>query len=87
MGYGSEHERRRLELLPHAYGTPCPRCGLLMLRGQVLDLGHTKSKVYTGNPVGDRIEHAACNRGDGQRVQRERAALGLPTDWMRKGLL
>lgn len=85
---GWEHDKKRAELLPKAYGKPCPRCGLPMLKGQDLDLGHAQAMVYTGRRVGDRIEHASCNRRDGQRIQREvgklrRSAVAR----MRKGLL
>lgn len=59
-GYGFDHRRLRLALLPYAYGQPCPRCDKVMLPGQALDLGHTDDRsAYTG------IEHARCNRQAG----------------------
>lgn len=61
-GYGAEHQARREQLLPHAYGRPCPRCGELMLPGQDLDLGHSTPLRHDRNAIGDRIEHAPCNR-------------------------
>lgn len=56
-GYGYDHQKLRVALLPYAYGKPCPKCGLTMKRGEPLDLGHTDDRRgYTG------IEHADCNR-------------------------
>ena len=69
QAYGSEHQRRRAELLPRAYGRPCPRCGLPMLRGQVLQLGHTVDLALNPRAVGDRIEHQACNQKAGARTR------------------
>jgi 5-methylcytosine-specific restriction endonuclease McrA len=65
-GMGIEHQRRRAELLPKAYGTSCPLCGRVMLRGQVLHLDHTVPRSK-GGTVGDRIVHGPCNvsRGNG----------------------
>jgi|GEM_PF-3481040 len=65
----AEQQKRRLELLPHAYGKRCPRCGLPMLKGQALDLGHTTPAALHAGRVGDRIEHASCNRADGAAVR------------------
>ena len=61
----AEQKRRRAELLPKAYNTPCPRCGLLMLKGQALDLGHTIDHALRPGLAGDRIEHRSCNRRAG----------------------
>jgi len=64
-GYDTEHDKTRRSLLPKAYGQPCPRCGELMLAGQVLDLGHPEGQGLRvdRNARAERIEHAACNRG------------------------
>jgi hypothetical protein len=56
-GYGYAYQKLRKALLPSAYGTPCVRCGQLMLRGQKLHLDHddydrTKLRGFA---------HAACN--------------------------
>lgn len=67
--YGSAHQRRRAELLPKAYGTPCPRCGLPMLKGQALQLGHSVDLALNPRAVGDRIEHAGCNQAAGRQVR------------------
>lgn len=67
--YGAEHQQRREELLPDAYGKPCPRCKLPMLRGQDLDLGHSTDLALDPNAVGDRIEHTRCNRSDGAELK------------------
>lgn len=61
--YGAEHQARRAELMPDAIGTPCPRCLELMLLGQHLDLDHSDPKMKLLGLPGDRIAHAACNRG------------------------
>ncbi|WOF23829.1 hypothetical protein N8K70_03875 [Microbacterium betulae] len=63
--YGWEHQKRRAELLPLAYNTPCPRCGNIMLETDDLDLGHTVDHAIDPHSVGDRIEHADCNRSAG----------------------
>lgn len=64
-GYDAAHERLRAQLLPLAYGTLCPRCGLPMLPGQDLDLGHTVARSVDPTSRADRIEHAHCNRSAG----------------------
>jgi hypothetical protein len=58
--YRGPHQAIRRALLPYAYGRPCPRCGLPMLPGQALDLGHTADRAaYQG------MEHARCDRRAG----------------------
>lgn len=55
-GYGSKHAALRKALLPTAYGTPCARCGMLMLPGQALHLDHNDTRTgYLG------FSHKACN--------------------------
>jgi hypothetical protein len=39
-GYGYTYQKLRKQLLPQACGTPCVRCGELMLPGQKLHLDH-----------------------------------------------
>jgi hypothetical protein len=56
-GYGYQYQKLRKALLPQAYGTPCVRCGELILPGQKLHLDHddydrTKLRGFA---------HAACN--------------------------
>jgi hypothetical protein len=56
-GYGYQYQKLRKALPPNAYGTPCVRCGELMLPGQKLHLDHddydrTKLRGFA---------HAACN--------------------------
>lgn len=79
--YGALHEARKAELLPHAWNTPCPRCGQLMLKGQELDLGHTTDLAVDPTSVGDRIEHADCNRSAGGKLGNARARLRPSRDW------
>lgn len=67
--YGAEHQRTRELLLPLAWGTPCPRCRETMLETDELDLGHSVDKAIDSNAVGDRIEHASCNRSAGAELK------------------
>ncbi|WP_156759547.1 hypothetical protein [Microbacterium karelineae] len=67
--YGVEHQKRRAELLPTAYGTPCPRCGEVMLESDELDLGHSVDLALDAHAIGDRIEHASCNRSAGAKLK------------------
>jgi hypothetical protein len=54
--YGYGHRQIRKLGLPYAYGTPCVRCGELMLPGQLLHLNHADDGIgYLG------FSHAACN--------------------------
>jgi hypothetical protein len=55
-GWGNQHQKLRAALLPQAYGTPCVRCGKLMLPGQDLHLDHNDTRTgWLG------FSHAACN--------------------------
>jgi hypothetical protein len=62
--YGRKHRRIRQMLLPQAIGKPCPICKLPMLASDALDLGHSSHALKLAGLPGDRMEHAACNRGD-----------------------
>lgn len=77
QGYGWDHQQRRKKLLPKAYGMACALCGLVMLKGQALDLDHS-TPLALGGSVGDRIIHAACNRSAGatmgNRMRRRRGS-------------
>ena len=56
---------RLIAALPH----PCPRCGQIMEKGQRLDLGHIVRRPEADyDPSNLRLEHASCNRRDGQRI-------------------
>lgn len=68
-GLGHRHQALRRALLPHAYGTPCPRCGRLMLHGQELDLDHVElPRALGGRPGTGRMAHRHCNRSAGARL-------------------
>ena len=55
-GYDTKHRALRAKLLPSAYGTPCVRCGQVMLPTQQLHLDHTDTRTgYLG------FSHADCN--------------------------
>ncbi|MFW6776087.1 hypothetical protein ACOACO_17520 [Nocardioides sp. CPCC 205120] len=78
---GWEHQQVRARLLPDAYGTPCPRCGKPMLKGQDLDLGHTVDVADGATGPGDRIEHTSCNRSDGATAQQRRSQFNPSREW------
>lgn len=71
--YGYAHRQTRKLGLPYAYGTPCVRCGELMLPGQRLHLDHADDGAgYLG------FSHAACNTRAGQaKSMQNRAARPL----------
>jgi hypothetical protein len=60
--YDGEHKKIRAQGLEAAYGAPCARCGVLMLRGQDLELDHADGggpRDYLG------FSHRDCNRRAG----------------------
>lgn len=60
--YGPDHRALRRVLLPTAYGTPCVRCGRVMVYGEPLDLDHRDDGPgYLG------MAHRACNTAAGAR--------------------
>ena len=79
--YGAEHQRRRAELLPLAIGTPCPRCGEIMTEYDDLDLGHSVDLMIDKNAIGDRIEHASCNRSAGGAAKAKRDQYRHSREW------
>ena len=61
-------------------GTPCPRCGFGMFRGQPLDLGHVVARSLGGTfKDGVRLEHRWCSRSAGARLGN--ALRGRSRDW------
>jgi 5-methylcytosine-specific restriction endonuclease McrA len=70
LGYAHQQERRRL--LPLAYYTDCPLCGLTMWPEQSLDLDHNVPRAFGGSTEveGAKIAHAYCNRAEGPRIRR-----------------
>jgi hypothetical protein len=62
-GYGAAHQKRRAQLLQHAYFTACPLCGDVMRADEPLDLDHTIRLIDNPTSRGDRIVHSTCNRG------------------------
>lgn len=64
----SEHKRQRRQLLPLAWGRPCPLCGCVMLKGQALDLDHQLPRVLGGSGGPVRMAHAGCNRSIGAKI-------------------
>jgi hypothetical protein len=67
--YRGQHQAIRRATVRAAYGTPCVRCGQVMLPGQRLHLDHTDDGTgYLG------YSHAACNvRAGASKGGRERA--------------
>lgn len=60
--YGADHRALRRALLPTVYGTPCARCGRLMVYGEPVDLDHRDDGAgYLG------MSHRACNGAAGAR--------------------
>jgi hypothetical protein len=80
-GYDYAHQLARKRLLPHAYGTPCVRCGHLMQRGQRLHLDHNDQRTgYLG------FSHARCNlraaaREGNRRSRRKTQAMPTSRAW------
>jgi hypothetical protein len=61
--YAGPHQAMRRRMLPYAIGSRCVRCGLVILRGQDLDLDHTDDgAAYAG------WSHAHCNRSAGAQM-------------------
>lgn len=79
--YDAEHQAIRRNLLPWAYNTLCPLCDKLMLRGQDLDLDHTRPVVSDRSSKGDRIVHAKCNQSSGGRLGAMRRNLKPSRVW------
>ena len=71
-GWGWAHQKLRKALLPQAYGQPCARCGLPMLRGQELHLDHSDDRTgWLG------FSHAKCNlRAAAKKARRIQLARG-----------
>jgi hypothetical protein len=65
--YGGDHQALRKAAKPHAYGTPCVRCGRVMRSGEAIELDHRDNEPgYLG------FSHARCNRQAGGRLGRTR---------------
>lgn len=86
--YGHDHRVRRAEAVEAAYGTPCPRCGLPMLKGQKLHFGHSRALAFDPDSQADQIEHAdysdcpaGGNTADGGRISHQLRDLRPSRDW------
>lgn len=79
--YDTDHQRRREELLPDAYNTPCPICGKLMLKGQELHLDHSTALAIDPQSKGDRIVHGTCNTSEGGKLGSARAKMPTSRSW------
>ena len=67
--YAGQHQSIRRHTREAAYGTPCVRCGRLMVEGQYLDLDHTDDgDGYRG------WAHSRCNRRAGGQLGAARRA-------------
>jgi hypothetical protein len=76
-GYGAQHQRRRREMLPLAYGTECAKCHELMDESMALDADHSVPlAVVPGPRLPDRIVHARCNRAQGTSISIEARMCG-----------
>jgi hypothetical protein len=64
-GLDGAHKRdRKAQLAALKDGQPCPRCGLPMFRGQLLDLDHFPGRAF-GGPQVRLLSHRSCNRRAG----------------------
>jgi hypothetical protein len=81
LGYAHRAERNR-QIAGLRDGTPCPRCGLPMVRGQLLDLDDFPGRVF-GGPQVKRLAHRACNRRAGQLITSAILRARSPRQWRR----
>ena len=79
--YGVQHQRERERLLPKAYGTLCPVCSRVMLRGMDLHLDHDPPLAIDPHSKGRRIIHAACNLAAGGQLGAQRSQLRPSRSW------
>jgi hypothetical protein len=86
--YGADHQRRRKLAIEQAYNTPCPRCGLPMLKGQKLHFGHSVDLAVDSQSKADQVEHAdyddcpaGGNTAAGGRLGRSVQDLQPSRDW------
>jgi hypothetical protein len=78
----NRQQKRRKQLLPYAYGTACPLCGLTMYEDEALDLDHsTPVALGGGAQPGDRIAHASCNRSAGATLGNQLRGNRASRDW------
>lgn len=89
--YGHDHRVRREAEIEQAYGQPCPRCGLPMLRGQKLQFGHSVDVALDPLAKADRFEHAdygdcpeGGNSAAGARLGLDLRDLRPSRDWFAK---
>src|SRR5260370_1228095 len=79
LAYSGSWQRIRKALIASGLwiGMPCWRCGLPMLPGQKLDLGHVVDVADggMGGPVA--LEHSSCNRRAGGKAGTELRAKRL----------
>ena len=74
--------QKRKQLLPYAYGSACPLCGLTMYEDQALDLDHSTPVVLGGGAQpGDRMAHASCNRSAGATLGNQLRGNRASRDW------
>jgi 5-methylcytosine-specific restriction endonuclease McrA len=62
-GMSKAHARQRAQLLPLAFGRPCPLCGAVMLEDQKLHLDHKVPRRLGGSSDWSNLQivHAVCN--------------------------
>lgn len=78
----NRQQKRRKQLLPYAYGTACPLCGMTMYEDQPLDLDHSVPVALGGGATpGDRIAHASCNRSAGATLGNQLRGNRASRDW------
>lgn len=80
-GLGTDHQRRRRQLLPIWLGQPCPiggpKCDGIMTDPKRMDLDHRTPRAL-GGTRGDRMACVPCNRGAGAALGNRMRASGRP---------
>ena len=66
-GLGTEHQRNAKIVKARALGTPCPKCGLLMLAVSHMDADHIVPRILGGTSALENLRalHRRCNRSSG----------------------
>jgi 5-methylcytosine-specific restriction endonuclease McrA len=80
-GYDAKHRAIRNRLLPAAYNTPCPGCGVTMVKGMDLHLDHEEPLAVNPASRGSRIICAHCNTSAGGKLGRDRQQLRPSRAW------
>lgn len=75
-GYGNEHRKRRRELLPQAYGTPCGLCNVVMHEGDPTRPGPLKASCSWRSARRPHLFTGSATEGQ-EPSSDERSSLGM----------